>query len=491
MDVALPFGLGAALLVAIVLISGTFASADQPSTCPDGTYEFAIVDDPSITEVGVGNRAAEWAGVGVRDGSDHVVYGDVDTPMKNAVPQVVDDSSQNANDPNHCKPHPTSTSSTSTSTTSTSSTSTSTSSTSTSSTTTTTSTTSTTSTTPTTTPTTSTTSSTSTTTTTTPRVSQNPPSPPPSVVFDCGADELVITGADDTAEVDFTITIKAPPAGAGSSWEVMITAAPQPGFEFPPDVNTAWNYNGTVRADCTSTPTTTAAISPPFQLPPGSDPVRFDCVRNELVITGADDTEQVDFIVTINTAPSGEGSNWDVTITAVPQPGLAFPTDATTEWNYTGTVDCAPPLILPGVGFPPVGNPPVFLDCADNELVVTGAADTDTVDYSVNVTSPPAGKGSRWAVTITAKPQPGVVFREGTTTEWNYTGTVDCSRVSVTRNPPISVAQSPLVPVPTRTHPETGSEHVVTLLIGTLLIGAGLAVMRLSRRDDLADAPSG
>ncbi len=271
-------------------------------------------------------------------------------------------------------------------------------------------------------------------------------------MFDCAENELVITNADDTDEIDFTVTINTAPSGAGSSWEVTITAAPKPGFEFPPDVTTEWNYSDTVPADCFL-----VAPAPPFPLadPPDEDPVRFECTLNEIVVEGAYDTEQVDYTVTINMAPSGEDSNWSVTITAAPQPGFRFPPDATTEWNYTGTVDCAPPVSLPGTGFPPVGNPPVFMDCAANELVVTGAYDTEQVDYTVNVTSAPAGEGSRWAVTITATPQPGVVFRVGATTEWSYDGIVSCSKVSVAQNPAVRTAQNPSVAVVTGTHPDT------------------------------------
>jgi LPXTG-motif cell wall-anchored protein len=60
----------------------------------------------------------------------------------------------------------------------------------------------------------------------------------------------------------------------------------------------------------------------------------------------------------------------------------------------------------------------------------------------------------------------------------------------------IKVAQDPAVPVPAaddqpqQEHPDTGSEHVVMLTIGTLLIGAGLAARRASRRDELAARPS-
>ncbi len=235
----------------------------------------------------------------------------------------------------------------------------------------------------------------------------------PSVTYDCAIDELVIIGADDTDSVDYTIDITTPPGGEGSNWAVTITATPQPGYQFPPDTTTEWNFTGTVDCDTTTTP---AAPS-----------VTYDCAIDELVIIGADDTDSVDYTIDITTPPGGEGSNWAVTITATPQPGYQFPPDTTTEWNFTGTVDCDT-TTTPAA-------PSVTYDCAIDELVIIGADDTDSVDYTIDITTPPGGEGSNWAVTITATPQPGYQFPPDTTTEWNFTGTVDCL-VYTTPEPP-------------------------------------------------------
>jgi hypothetical protein len=60
----------------------------------------------------------------------------------------------------------------------------------------------------------------------------------PTVSYDCVNDVVAIIGADDTATVDYTVTVVTPPAGEGSPWAITITAAPQPGVQFPPDATT-------------------------------------------------------------------------------------------------------------------------------------------------------------------------------------------------------------------------------------------------------------
>ena len=148
----------------------------------------------------------------------------------------------------------------------------------------------------------------------------------PAVAYDCVTDQLKITGADDTDSVDYTITVNQAPDDEASTWDVTITASPQPGYEFTPDAVTKWHFTGTV--DCLTAVT------------PGAPSVAYDCVTDRLKITGADDTDSVDYTVTVNQAPDGEASTWDVTITATPQPGYEFAPDAVTKWNFTGTVDC-------------------------------------------------------------------------------------------------------------------------------------------------------
>jgi hypothetical protein len=177
-------------------------------------------------------------------------------------------------------------------------------------------------------------------------------------VFDCASGRLVITGADDTNEVDFTETVNREPAGEGSFWDVTITAAPQPGFEFEPGATTVWNYTGTV--DCYGE---SGVVFPNA----GSGRVRFDCAVDRLVIPGADDTQQIDFTVRINIEPAGEDSPWDVTVTARAQPGFRIAEGATTEWNYSGVVDCVP-------GVQVAQEPPVQgIAAPERALAVSGA----------------------------------------------------------------------------------------------------------------------
>jgi len=91
------------------------------------------------------------------------------------------------------------------------------------------------------------------------------------------------------------------------------------------------------------------------------------------VIKGAKDTNSVDYTVATTTPPAGEGSNWAVTITATPQPGYQFPPDAITEWNFTGTVDCAP---TGGQGTPTTSSPTTTAVLVAGTLPSTGASST-------------------------------------------------------------------------------------------------------------------
>ncbi len=278
----------------------------------------------------------------------------------------------------------------------------------------------------------------------------------PAVTYDCAADELMIKGAKDTESVDYTIDITTPPAGEGSNWAVTITATPQPGYEFAPDVTAEWNFTGTV--DCLTTTN------------PAAPSVTYDCATDELMIKGAKDNKSVDYTIDITRAPGGEGSNWAVTITATPQPGYQFPPDTITEWNFTGTVDC---LMKVAPAAPSVTN-----DCATDELMIKGAKDNKSVDYTIDITQAPGGEGSNWAVTITATPQPGYEFAPDVTAEWNFTGIVDCAPTGGQATPTTSSPTTTAVQV-AGTLPSTGTSStalqlacaaLVTLVGGLLLL---------------------
>ncbi len=243
----------------------------------------------------------------------------------------------------------------------------------------------------------------------------------PAVTYDCVTDQLVINGADDTKSVDYTVKITQAPDGEGSTWAVKITAAPQPGYEFAPDATTTWTFTGTV--DCLTTTN------------PAAPAVTYDCVTDQLVINGADDTKSVDYTVKITQAPDGEGSTWAVKITAAPQPGYEFAPDATTTWTFTGTVDCLT-TTNPAA-------PAVTYDCVTDQLVINGADDTKSVDYTVKITQAPDGEGSTWAVKITAAPQPGYEFAPDATTTWTFTGTVDCLTTTTPAAPELTCRLAP------------------------------------------------
>jgi hypothetical protein len=97
--------------------------------------------------------------------------------------------------------------------------------------------------------------------------------------------------------------------------------------------------NGTPPGDSRSTKVTLDG-SCTKDTEPATPNASYDCVENQIVITGADDTNSVDYTVEIITAPNGEGTPWAVKITATPQPGYQFPDNTTTMWEFNGTVDC-------------------------------------------------------------------------------------------------------------------------------------------------------
>ena len=226
----------------------------------------------------------------------------------------------------------------------------------------------------------------------------------PAVTYDCVTAQPVITGTDDTDSVHYTVTVITAPDGEGSPWQIHITATPQPGYEFAPDAQTDWQFTGTV--DCLDTTN------------PGAPAVTYDCVTAQPVITGTDDTDSVHYTVTVITAPDGEGSPWQIHITATPQPGYEFAPDAQTDWQFTGTVDC--------LDTTNPGAPAVTYDCVTAQPVITGTDDTDSVHYTVTVITAPDGEGSPWQIHITATPQPGYEFAPDAQTDWQFTGTVDC-----------------------------------------------------------------
>ena len=267
-------------------------------------------------------------------------------------------------------------------------------------------------------------------TTPTPPIPTTPDAP--AVNYDCDTDQLVITGANDTDTVDYTVTVDQAPNGEASTWTVTISATPQPGYRFPADADDRMDLHRHRRlphhpAHRRSRPRRMRRRSTTTVTPTNS------------VITGADDTDTVDYTVTVDQAPNGEASTWTVTISATPQPGYRFPPDAVTEWTFTDTVDCltttTPPIppippILPTPPTPPIPTTPdapaVNYDCETDQLVITGANDTDTVDYTVTVDQAPNGEASTWTVTISATPQPGYRFPADAVTEWTFTDTVDC-----------------------------------------------------------------
>ncbi|MDW3212925.1 MAG: hypothetical protein R8G01_02930 [Ilumatobacteraceae bacterium] len=226
----------------------------------------------------------------------------------------------------------------------------------------------------------------------------------PTVSYDCPNNTIVIIGADDTASIDYTITTTDPADGEGDTWAITITATPQPGYEFPTDTTTHWDFTGTVDCLDTTTPTTPVAS--------------YDCPNNTIVIIGADDTASIDYTITTTDPADGEGDTWAITITATPQPGYEFPTDTTTHWDFTGTVDCLDTTTPT--------TPVASYDCPNNTIVIIGADDTASIDYTITTTDPADGEGDTWAITITATPRPGYEFPTDTTTHWDFTGTVDC-----------------------------------------------------------------
>jgi hypothetical protein len=150
---------------------------------------------------------------------------------------------------------------------------------------------------------------------------------------------------------------------------------------------------GGLASGAQSAPLTAANPTPPA--------ASYDCGYGSLKISGAKDTASVDYTVTIDQAPAGEGSTWAVTITAAPQPGHEFEPYATTEWTFTGTVDCLT-TANPAA-------PAVTYDCADDELVIKGTKDTKSVDYTV--TGPPPQRHPRrprfWSLERCRQPDPG------------------------------------------------------------------------------------
>ena len=279
-------------------------------------------------------------------------------------------------------------------------------------------------------------------------------------------DALVITGATDTASVDYTVTVVTAPAGEGSTWAVTVTAAPQPGFQFPPNTTTTWNFSGTV--DCL-TPTTPAVPT-----------VIYSCVTDTLTVVGADDTASVDYTVTVVTAPAGEGSPWAVTVTAAPQPGFEFPPNTTTTWNFSGTVNCDQPVTPT--------TPTAAYDCTSSTVTVTGAVDTPSIDYTVTVVTPPAGEGSTWAISVTAVPLPGFEFPPGTTATWSFSGVVDCdsgvdpptTTSTTTTLPPGATTTTTAPSTPTTTSNESGAGATTTQPSGRLPVTGSSSSMLFS-----------
>jgi hypothetical protein len=293
----------------------------------------------------------------------------------------------------------------------------------------------------------------------------------PSIEYDCDLEDFV--GADDTDDIDYTVKVDVAPDGYGSTWQITVTAAPQPRIEFPPNATTEWTFSGLT--DCTLHLPVTG-----FENPPTSSPVVFDCGSGQLVITGADDTNEIDFTETVNREPAGEGSVWDVTITAAPRPGFEFEPGVTTVWNYTGTVECSGSIANSPAAIPDAGSGRVRFDCAVDRLVIPGADDTRQIDYTVRIKTEPAGEDTPWDVTVTVRARPGFRIAEGATTEWNYSGVVDCV-------PGVRVAQEPPVQgiaAPEQALADSGGEHLVMALIAAALVLLGAAAMRLARRDE-------
>ena len=289
----------------------------------------------------------------------------------------------------------------------------------------------------------------------------------PAVTYSCVTDALAITGATDTASVDYTVAVVTAPAGEGSPWAVTVTAAPQPGFQFPPNVTTTWNFSGVV--DCL-TPTTPAVPT-----------VIYSCVADTLTVVGADDTASVDYTVTLVTAPAGEGSTWAVTVTAAPQAGFEFPPNTTTTWNFSGTVNCDQPVIPTA--------PTAAYDCTSSTVTVSGAVDTASIDYTVTVVTPPAGEGSAWAISVTAVPLPGFEFPAGTTATWSFSGVVDCddsvdpptTTSTTTTLPPGATTTTTTVPsTPTTTSNESGAGATTTQPSGRLPVTGSSTSMLFS-----------
>lgn len=144
----------------------------------------------------------------------------------------------------------------------------------------------------------------------------------PAASYDCATDTIAITGADDTASVDYTVTITDPATGEGDTWAVTITASPQPGYQFPPGTPTQWDFSGTV--DCL-VETTAAAPS-------------LVCENDQLALA-APTSDEYDYSVTGDLG-AAEGSAYSITVTATPADGYTFPSGVPTEWTFSGTVDC-------------------------------------------------------------------------------------------------------------------------------------------------------
>lgn len=244
----------------------------------------------------------------------------------------------------------------------------------------------------------------------------------PIVTYDCVEDSIVITGADDTEAVVYTVTVDDPAEGEGDTWSVTITAAPEPGYSFPPGTQTEWPFSGIVDCDEEVTP-----IEPT---------VNYDCVEETIVITG-DDQTGVQYAYASTDPAEGEGDSWNLTITATPAPGYEFPGGQTEiVWSFSGVVDCLGETtpVEPGV------------ECVAGSLAVVDAVDTDQYTYSITGLDTGA-EGDDYSIVVTAIAADGFEFPAEAQTEWTFEGTVDCvpNDIELTLLEPVCVDDVPYV----------------------------------------------
>ena len=205
------------------------------------------------------------------------------------------------------------------------------------------------------------------------------------------------------------------------------------------------------------------------------------------MITGADDSDTVDYTVTVDQAPTGEASTWTVTIEATPRPGYRFPPDATTDWTFTDTVDCLATTTAPAA-------PQLVCRLAPNSGLAVELPTADTYTYEVTG-SLDVVEDQPYDVVVVAVPAAGYEFAPGTVTEWTFTGVLQCQR-SAAPSPATTTTIATASPSPTTTVapatqlPRTGSSSTTLLLAYAAIVSLLGGFLLLVRRSSGPATPS-